>query len=143
MKTPKHLLNERLHSRLAQIDIIAESIRNFLSIPTTCGVWPLIRAGRLILLTDDPMLGVQLRYKQRALQHHLNQTFDLTLIGVDIKLTSLPLARNEQNTGKNKISTQTADIMKSIASDIEDEGLRDVMCRLADSTSRDHDSTPY
>lgn len=134
MKTPETLLNDRLSRRLSQLDTMAETIRHFLSIPNSSRVWPLIRRRRLVLLTDDVMLATQIRYQQQALCQHLNQTFNLTLTAVDIKLTSLPMASNEQKKGRTRAAPQTIDIMKSIASDIEDKELREAIHRLADST---------
>ena len=123
-----NFLNERLH----QFDQLTQLISTFMSLPLENRVWPLIRGRRLVLLTDDPHLATQARFMEKPLCNHLKEKIGHKLSGVDIKLMSMPLARNSDRLSRNKISAQSAEIIDSIATSIEDKELQDALKRLSD-----------
>jgi len=125
-----NFLNERLH----QFDQLTQLISEFMSLPLENRVWPLLRGRRLILLTDDPHLATQARFMAKPLCNHLKEQTGHTIKGIDIKLMSLPLTKNNGRLGRNKISAQTAEVISSIATSIEDQELQEVLQRLSDQS---------
>lgn len=131
MKKVNYLINNNLISRrLHQFDQLTGVIAEFVSMPLENRVWPLLRGRKLTLLTDDPHLATQVRFMEKQLCNHINKTLKLRIIGVDIKVMSLPLARGGRNIHRKKVSPQTSAIVGSIADSIEDPELQGVLKRL-------------
>lgn len=142
MKTVNYLIKDNLISRrLNQFDQLTGIIGEFVSMPLENRAWPLIRGRRLTLLTDDPHLATQARFMEKQLCNHINKKLKLRIIGVDIKVMSLPLARGARNMHRTKVSDQTSGIVGSIADSIEDPELQNVLKRLMNVDRSNHTST--
>ncbi|MGB1008796.1 MAG: hypothetical protein ACPGVP_03685 [Thiolinea sp.] len=134
-KVNRLVKNNFLNERLNQFDQLTELISTFMSHPLENRVWPLIRGRRLILMTDDPQLATQARFMEKPLCKHLNQQNSLKLSGVDVKLVNMPLTRKGKRLNRNPISTDTADVISSIAESIDDKELQHALQRLSAQTS--------
>lgn len=135
MKKVNQLIsNPYLHERLEQLDRLTIILEQCLGLSLENRVWPLLRKRRLILLTDDPHFATQARFMQKALCKHLDDQLHLKISAVDIKLLSLPLASNNQNSTRNQISNKTREILDSIADSIGDETLSASLKRVASAS---------
>ena len=131
MKKVEYLVKGNFISkRLHQLDQLTQTIEEFVSMPLENRVWPVVRGRKLTLLTDDPHLATQARFMQKQLCKHINTKLKLRIIGVDIKVMSLPLARKRGKLNRKKINLQTAEVVGSIADSIEDPELQAVLKRL-------------
>ena len=133
MKRTYNSINRHLTERLVQIDQVAECIQQLLNIPDQNRIWPIIQRRNLLLMTDDAVIATQVRFMQKFLCKQLNQQLNINISTIEIKLLSLPLHPPARIIKRSKISRQTLDIMKSIASDITDKDLSIALCRLADA----------
>ncbi len=137
MKKVDYLIKGNFISqRLNQFDQLTQAIEEFVSMPLENRVWPMIRGRRLTLLTDDPHLATQARFMEKQLCKHINTKLGLRIIGVDIKVMSLPLARKRDAMGRKKASPQTTEIVRSIADSIADPELQAALKRLIDTDTR-------
>ena len=139
MKKVDYLLKDNfLSERLNQLDQLVMVIEEFVAMPLTNRVWPLLRGRKLILLTDDPHLATQARFMQKPLCKHINTKFRLNISGLDVKVMSLPLARKNKNMGRKKVNLQTKKVITSIADSIEDSGLQAALKRLISADSSEN-----
>lgn len=137
MKKVDYLIKGNFISqRLNQFDQLTQAIEEFVSMPLENRVWPMIRGRRLTLLTDDPHLATQARFMEKQLCKHINTKLGLRIIGVDIKVMSLPLARKREAMSRKKASPQTTEIVRSIADSIADPELQAALKRLIDTDTR-------
>ncbi len=130
MKKISHLVHTDLATKLTQLGQLAQLIEQYMAIPVQDRTWPILRNRRLLLLTDDPHLATQARFMQKELRKYLNEALNIKLIGLDIKLITLPLARFAKKTGRRPISAETAHILSSIANDINDPELRQSLLNI-------------
>lgn len=137
MKKVDYLIKGNFISqRLNQFDQLTQAIEEFVSMPLENRVWPMMRGRRLTLLTDDPHLATQARFMEKQLCKHINTKLGLRIIGVDIKVMSMPLARKRATMSRKKASPQTTTIVRSIADSIEDPELQAALKRLIDTDTR-------
>ncbi|CAA6807246.1 MAG: Unknown protein [uncultured Thiotrichaceae bacterium] len=137
MKKVDYLIKGNFISqRLNQFDQLTQAIEEFVSMPLENRVWPMIRGRRLTLLTDDPHLATQARFMEKQLCKHINTKLGLRIIGVDIKVMSLPLARKRAAISRKKASPQTTEVVRSIANSIADPELQAALKRLIDTDTR-------
>ena len=138
MKKVDYLIKGNFISqRLNQFDQLTQAIEEFVSMPLENRVWPMMRGRRLTLLTDDPHLATQARFMEKQLCKHINTKLGLRIIGVDIKVMSMPLARKRATMSRKKASPQTTTIVRSIADSIEDPELQAALKRLIDTDTCD------
>ncbi len=99
-------------------------------------VWPVIRGRKLILMTDDPHLATQARFMEKQLCKHINTRLKLRIIGVDVKVMSLPLTRKQEKIHRKKVHPQTTEVVRSIADSIEDPELQTALKQLIDTDTQ-------
>ena len=136
MEKISNLINTNLAGRLHQLDGLSTEVMQFFSISGENRLWPLLRHGRLTLMTDDPHLATQIRFQQNTLCKHLSKRLNLKISGLNIRLISLPLASFEQKKNRLKLSDDAAQVMRSIASSIDDPELQLTMMRLTTTISQ-------
>lgn len=136
MKKIDQLINRDIHERLYNLDDLTQKIASFFSIPVENRFWPIIKNQQLILMTDDPHLATQARFKQRYLCTYLSKSLKSKINRVDIKVINLPLASFEQKTDRFRISGEAADIVSSIALSIEDQDLQQSLSQLVGNIKR-------
>lgn len=131
MRKLNHFINDSLSERLDQLDKLSYLISQHANMRLENRIWPMIRNRRLLVLTDDPHFATQARFTQKTLCHHLNKELNLKLNGVDIKLIAIPLASFGRKSNRVPMSEQTIETLASIAQQIQDEGLRQALVRVA------------
>ena len=131
MKKINYFINGGLSERLDQLDKLSYLISKHTNMRLDNRIWPMVRNRRLIVLTDDPHFATQARFTQKTLCNHLNKELSLKLNGVDIKLIAMPLASFGRKTSRSPMSEQTIETLASIAQQINDEGLRQALVRVA------------
>ena len=131
MKKINYFINGGLSERLDQLDKLSYLISKHTNMHLDNRIWPMVRNRRLIVLTDDPHFATQARFTQKTLCNHLNKELSLKLNGVDIKLIAMPLASFGRKTSRSPMSEQTIETLASIAQQINDEGLRQALVRVA------------
>lgn len=131
MKKINYFINGGLSERLDQLDKLSYLISKHTNMSLDNRIWPMVRNRRLIVLTDDPHFATQARFTQKTLCNHLNKELSLKLNGVDIKLIAMPLASFGRKTSRSPMSEQTIETLASIAQQINDEGLRQALVRVA------------
>lgn len=136
MKRVNQLINKDIDERLHQLDELTEVIAHFFSIPAENRFWPLLKNQRITLLTDDPHFATQARFQQNLLCKHLSKYLNTKIRNADIKVIGLPVASFEQKMGKFRFSSNTANIVQSIAQSIDDKELQTAIRQLARTASR-------
>ncbi|HPY39114.1 MAG TPA: hypothetical protein PLM98_01245 [Thiolinea sp.] len=131
MKKINYFINGGLSERLDQLDKLSYLISKHTNMRLDNRIWPMVRNRRLIVLTDDPHFATQARFTQKTLCNHLNKELSLKLNGVDIKLIAMPLASFGRKSSRVQMSEQTIETLASIAQQINDEGLRQALVRVA------------
>lgn len=136
MKKINQLISGGINEQLHQLDELAGLIAHFFSIPVENRFWPLLKNQRITLLTDDPHFATQARFQQHSLCKYLSKHLNTKIRSVDIKVIGLPLASFERKTGDFRFSSDTANILQSIAQGIEDKELQAAIQQLALTASR-------
>lgn len=131
MRKINNFINDGLSERLDQLDKLSYLISQYTQMRLENRIWPMIRNRRLLVLTDDPHFATQARFTQKTLCNHLNKELNLKLNGMDIKLIAMPLASFGRKTSRAQMSEQTSETLASIAQQINDEGLRQALVRVA------------
>ena len=135
MKKINKLIQGGLTERLQRADAVVAVIAQFLKIPLDNRLWLTLKNQRLTLLTDDTHLATLLRFQQIMLCKHINKHLGSKIRGIDIKVISLPLARYEKKTTGFQFSSEAANVVCSIAHNIEDPELREAVMQLANTAS--------
>lgn len=145
MRKINNFINDGLSERLDQLDKLSYLIAQHTNMPLDNRIWPLIRNKRLLVLTDDPHFATQARFTQKTLCNHLNKALNLKLNGVDIKLIAIPLASFARKANRAPMSEQTIETLASIAQQINDDGLRQALVRIAlvNRTSSYNTNSPH
>lgn len=120
---------------LVQVDQLAALIERHVGVQVRDRIWPLIRQRRLVLLTDDPYLATQARFLQKTLCKQLNAELKLNLVGVDVKIVSLPMTRHARKITRLPIKPQVAQTLAYIAHSINDEDLKQSLLGVAATVS--------
>ncbi len=121
-----------LHERLNQFDRLTQLISAFMSLPLENRLWPLVRGRRLVLLTDDPQLATQARFMHKSLCKYVSEHTEVTVNRLEVKLMSIPLQKKRRQLNRQAISTETTDVISSIAESIEDQELQRALQQLAE-----------
>lgn len=130
MEKINHLINRDITERLEQLDELTAEVGNFLALPVTGRVWPVLKNQRLTLFTDDSHLATQIRFQQQLLGKHLSKRLNLKISGVNIKLISFPLASKVRKNNSFCMSSQAVLVMQGIAGSMEDKELRQAILNL-------------
>jgi hypothetical protein len=136
MEKINHLINRDITERLEQLDELTAEVGNFLALPVTGRVWPVLKNQRLTLFTDDSHLATQIRFQQQLLGKHLSKRLNLKISGVNIKLISFPLASKVRKNNRFCMSSQAVLVMQGIAGSMEDKELRQAILNLTAAAHR-------
>ena len=132
MKNFKHLVNSELTKSIENYDKLSAFVYELMHLDKKKhNVWVVTKRQQLTLMTDNPHLGTQLRYQQTAICEALNRKFLMELKNAKVKIIP-PTAKLE--TKKQDLYTvggKAAEILTSIANEIEDDELRNSLLKLA------------
>lgn len=127
--------NYFLHERLNQFDQLTQLISTFMALPLENRLWPLVRGRCLVLLTDDPQLATQARFMHKPLCQHISKHTELKISRLEVKLMSVPLQKKRRQLNRQTVSTETANVISSIAEGIEDQEIQEALKRLAGNSN--------
>lgn len=136
MEKINRFINRDITERLEQLDKLTAEVGDFLSLPITGRVWPVLKNQRLTLLTDDSHLATQIRFQQQLLGKHLSKRLNLKISAVNVKLISFPLASKVRKNNSFCMSSKAALIMQGIAGSMEDTELQQAILKLTAAAHR-------
>lgn len=133
MKNINDLFNTQLVENIKSYDKLSSALYDFLHLnKEKHNVWVVVRQHQLTLLTDNPYLATQLRYQQQQICLHLNQKFLMQLNTIKIKIVPPEGIREKVEVSNFVISEKAGEILAGIAGEINDEGLKKSLLKLAD-----------
>ena len=94
-------------------------------------VWVVVKQQKLTILTDNPYLGTQLQYQQKAICEELNRKFLLQLKTTKVKIVPPSVKKEKVKEDLFVISDKAGSILSSIAEMIDDKELKESLKQLA------------
>ena len=136
MQAIHQLLDKDIIKQAQFLHMVTLSLRSRLPAPAAKHCWAAgIRDQTLVVITDSANWVIPIRYQQFELLKQLNSEFQQNLKRVRIKVSN-PIYRAKNPTSRPIMSTQSALQLTSVASTIDDQGLRTALLRLADRAKR-------
>ena len=134
MKKFNDLVNPQLVESIKSYDKLSNAVYEFLHLnPQKHKVWVVVKQQKLTLLTDNPYLATQLRYQQQNISTELNKKFLLQLKQVKVKIVPPTSVKETIEESNYLISDKAGEILSGIADDINDEGLKRSLLKLANT----------
>ena len=137
MKNFKHLVNSELTKSIENHDKLSAYVCHLMHIDTQKhNVWAVTRRNQLSLMTDNPYLATQLNYQQSTIRDAINRKFLLQLKTVKVKIIPPSSTPPKRKQDLYTIGSKAGEILASIANDIEDEGLKSSLLKLAKQNNK-------
>ena len=137
MKNFKHLVNSDLTKSIENYDKLSAYVYELMHIDAKKhNVWVVTKRSQLSLMTDNPYLGTQLKYQQSTICDALNKKFLMQLKTVKVKIIPPSSAPEKRKQDLYAIGGKASEILAMIASDIEDEGLKASLLKLANQKNK-------
>lgn len=138
MKKLTELVNNQLIRSIKSYDKLSDTVYEILHLnKEKHNVWVVVKQQQLTIMTDNPYLGTQLRYQQENIRDTLNRRFLLELKQSKVKIIPPKAKRPKEKKERFIISEKTGNMLESIAKDIEDEGLRLSLIKLAQNSKKE------
>lgn len=132
MKTLQHLVNADLAKSVENYDKLSTFVYELMHLDKTKHkVWVVTKQHQLTIMTDNPYLATQLRYQQNAICTALNQQFLLELKTVQVKIIPPSVSIEQKKAPIFRVSEKASEVLSTIANDIEDEGLKESLLKIA------------
>lgn len=132
MKNFQHLVNSELTKSIENYDKLSNFVYELMHLDKQKhNVWVVAKRQQLTLMTDNPYLGTQLRYQQNAIADALNSKFLLELKTSKVKIIPPSAELKKKHQDLYAIGGKASEVLKNIASEIEDEELKKSLLKLA------------
>lgn len=131
MQQINRYLDKDLIRQAQFLHVLTESLRSRLPITVGAHCWAGgIRDNTLVVITDSANWTIPIRYQQYELLKQINSEFQKNLKRVKIKVVNIAYQR-EKPANRPSISVQSAQHLASIASTMQDSGLKSALLRLS------------
>jgi len=132
MKRLASLTRSDISKRLNQLDELRNSIIDILDIPIhDIKLWPVISKQQLTVFTESSILATQIKYQQKKICDHLNNVHTLNLRAVYTKLIPSTIATQSVKIQPPTLKKSTSETLSSIAEQIEDTELKQILKRIS------------
>ena len=131
MKNFKHLVNSELTKSIENYDKLSAFVYDLMHLDQKKhNVWVVTKRHQLTLMTDNPYLGTQLRYQQNTICDALNRQFLMELKTSNVKIIPPSTELQKKQQDLYTIGEDASLVLKNIASEIEDEDLKESLLKL-------------
>jgi len=131
MKNFHNLVNSSLTTKSQKYDKLSSFVYELMHLDKLKhNLWVVTKRQELILMTDNPYLGTQLKYQQATICQELNKKFLLELKTSKVKIIPPTAKIQKKKESLYVVGDQASQILKSIASQIEDEELKESLLKL-------------
>jgi len=132
MKNFNDLVNTQLVESIKSYDKLSNAVYEFLHLnKEKHNVWVVTKQQKLTLLTDNPYLATQLRYQQKEICLHINKKFLMQLNTIKVRIVPPKGVKEKTEESNFRVSEKAGGILADIARDIDDEGLKESLLKLA------------
>jgi len=132
MKNFTQLVNAELTKSIENYDKLSAFVYELMHLDKQKhNVWVVTKRQQLTLMTDNPYLGTQLRYQQDAICTGLNRQFLMQLKTAKVKIIPPTAELERKKQDLYIVGEKAGAILSSIASEIEDNELKDALLKLA------------
>jgi hypothetical protein len=131
MQSVKQFLDKDIVKQAKFLHLVTLSLRSRLPALSAEHCWAAaMRDHTLVVVTDSANWVIPIRYQQFELLKQLNSEFQQNLKQIRIKVSS-PLYRAKNPIDRPTLSRHNAQQLTSVASTIDDKGLKSALLRLA------------
>ena len=132
MKNLNHLVNANLTQSIENYDKLSTYVYEIMHLDKKKhNVWVVTKRQNLTIMTDNPYLGTQLRYQQKAICDGLNRHFLMQLKTSKVKIIPPSAEVQKKGTDLYRIGGKASEILTTIANEIKDDELKDSLLKLA------------
>lgn len=132
MNKLKKFVDGNLAERLRHVDNLSQEVYKALSLVTDKhNIWAVNNMHNLTLLTDNSILATRLRLEQHKIIAHFKQVLNIAIGDITIKIIMPKPKPAKKIRRSNKIGSESAKSMLTIAQDIEDKELQAQLMRIA------------
>lgn len=136
MKNFSHLVNTELTKSIENYDKLSAFVYELMHLDKQKhNVWVVTKRQQLTLMTDNPYLGTQLRYQQDVICTALNRQFLMQLKTAKVKIIPPTAELQKKKQDLYTVGEKASAVLSSIASEIEDDELKDALLKLANQGS--------
>ena len=131
MQSISQLLNKDIIKQAKFLHLVTLSLRSMLNTPVAEHCWAAgMQDHTLVVVTDSANWVIPIRYQQFEILKQLNSEFRQDLKRIRIKVSNPPYTSNIRP-NRPKLSSQSAQQLTSVASNIDDKALGSALLRLA------------
>ncbi len=132
MKNFQHLVNTELTKSIENYDKLSSFVYELMHLDKNKhNVWVVAKRQNLTLMTDNPYLGTQLRYQQNTICDAINRKFLMELKTSKVKIIPPTTDLKKRQQDLYKVGGKASEVLTNIASEIEDEELKNSLLKLA------------
>ncbi|HIP94963.1 MAG TPA: DUF721 domain-containing protein [Leucothrix sp.] len=132
MKNINDLVNKQLVESIKSHDKLSNAVYELLHLnKKKHNVWVVAKQKKLTLLTDNPYLATQLRYQQQEICLHINKKFLMQLNTITVKIVPPKGVKEKIEESNFRVSEKAGKVLADIAKDVDDEGLKESLLKLA------------
>ncbi len=132
MKNFQHLVNTELTKSIENYDKLSNFVYELMHLDKNKhNVWVVAKRQNLTLMTDNPYLGTQLRYQQNTICDAINRKFLMELKTSKVKIIPPTTDLKKRQQDLYKVGGKASEVLTNIASEIEDEELKNSLLKLA------------
>ena len=120
MKQVKKPPNSYLHESLKNIDRLSATVCNFLGIDINQHkLYVVSKAQEVVIIVDQPILANQLKYQQKDILVHLNQTLLQAYKTIKIKLSPPSRVKITKKKERKPLRSDINELLDSVRKDLE------------------------
>ncbi len=132
MKNFQHLVNTELTKSIENYDKLSSFVYELMHLDKNKhNVWVVAKRQNLTLMTDNPYLGTQLRYQQNTICDAINRKFLMELKTSKVKIIPPTTDLKKRQQDLYKVGGKASEVLTNMASEIEDEELKNSLLKLA------------
>lgn len=132
MKNIRAFVDAKLVERLNHVDNLTKIILESLGLkPQKHLLWVVRERRTLTVFAQDNILATQLRLQQEKIIQQIREKTDLLIDTVKIQMTMPQTSRSEIKMKTYTLTQKNAQAIKSIATNVEDEELKEMLLRIA------------
>ncbi len=132
MKNFQHLVNTELTKSIENYDKLSSFVYELMHLDKNKhNVWVVAKRQNLTLMTDNPYLGTQLRYQQNTICDAINRKFLMELKTSKVKIIPQTTDLKKRQQDLYKVGGKASEVLTNMASEIEDEELKNSLLKLA------------
>ena len=122
MRQVKKPPNSYLHESLKNIDRLSETVYAFLGIDANQhNLHAISKRQEIVIIVDQPILANQLKYQQKEIISHLNQSLLREYKTIKIKLSPPSMVKIAVKRESKPLRSDICDLLNSVRKDLDTE----------------------